>query len=308
MLFDFNNETVSEVKELAFKSEKELQVLCEKNLLQFINLDFIETEFVVADFRLDTVAFDKESNAFIIIEYKNHKNISVIDQGYTYLATMLNHKADFVLKYNIRFNLNKNINDFDWSQSKVIFISPNFNKYQINSINFKDLPIELWKIKQYQNKTILLEQIVSAVSNESIKDIAPVLDIDVNYNVSKETKIYSENELTKNISDNILDIYYDLKEYILGLDDSISLKPTKLYISFNRGRKSIISIKLQKKSLVLWINTMPNMLNDPSGLIKDVTNIGHHGNGNSQININDTQNIGYIKDLLKVYIYSLLQY
>jgi len=306
MLFDLGNEIVKEIKELDFKSEKELQTLCEKNLLQFINLDFVETEFTISDFRLDTVAFDKEANAFIIIEYKNQKNISVIDQGYTYLSTMFNHKADFVLKYNIRFNLNKDVNDFDWSQSKVIFISPNFTKYQINSINFKDLPIELWKIKRYQNNTIFFEQVISAVSSKSIKNIAPILDTDINYDVSKETKVYSENELIKNVADNILDIYNDLKEYILELDDSIVLKPTKLYIGFNRGRKSIISIKLQKKSLVLWINTFPNMLNDPSGIIKDVTNIGHHGNGNSQINIDNTQNIGYIKDLLKTYVKNLI--
>lgn len=159
---------------------------------------------------------------------------------------MFNHKADFVLRYNIRFQDNKYLNDFDWSQSKVIFIGPNFTKYQINSINFKDLPIELWKIKKYQNNTVSFEQIGSANSNESIKSIAPVLDTDIKQEVSKETKTYSEKELIDIADDYIVDIYNELKEYILGLDDNITLKPTKLYISFNRGRKSIVSIKLQK--------------------------------------------------------------
>lgn len=306
MLFNIKDKEVQEIKEQSFKSEKELQTLCENNLQKFINLEFVYTEFSVADFRLDTVAFDKEVNAFVIIEYKNQRNVSVIDQGYTYLSTMFNHKADFVLRYNIKFQDNKDLSDFDWSQSRVIFISPNFTKYQINSINFKDLPIELWKIKKYQNNTVSFEQIVSANSDESIKSIAPVLDTDIRQEVSKETKTYSEKELVDIAGDYIVDIYNELKEYILGLDDNITLKPTKLYIGFNRGRKSIVSIKLQKKSLVLWINTEPNTLNDPKNIIKDVTNIGHHGNGNSQINISDTENIGYIEDLLKCFICNIL--
>ncbi len=306
MLFNVKEDIVQEVKELSFKSEKELQTLCEKNLDKFVNLQFIDTEFSVADFRLDTVAFDSEANAFVIIEYKNQRNVSVIDQGYTYLSTMFNHKADFVLRYNIKFQDNKDLNDFDWSQSKVIFISPNFTKYQINSINFKDLPIELWKIKKYQNSTVSFEQIVSVNSDESIKQIAPVLDTDAKQEVSKETKTYSERELIDVADDCIVDIYNELKEYILGLDDNITLKPTKIYIGFNRGRKSVVSIKLQKRSLVLWLNTEPNMLNDPKKIIKDVTNIGHHGNGNSQINISTTENIGYIEDLLKYFICNII--
>lgn len=246
MLFNIEDTTIKEVKECPFKSEKELQLLCENNLQQFINLEFVDTEFSVSDFRLDTVAFDKEVNSFVIIEYKNQRNVSVIDQGYTYLSTMFNHKADFVLRYNIKFQENKDLNDFDWSQSKVIFISPNFTKYQINSINFKDLPIELWKIKRYQNGTVSFEQVVSANSNESIKSIAPVLDTDIKQEVSKETKTYSESELVDIADDYIVDIYNELKEYILGLDDNITLKPTKLYIGFNRGRKSVVSVKLQK--------------------------------------------------------------
>lgn len=306
MLFNIENGIIQEIKECPFKSEKELQILCENNLQQFINLEFVDTEFSVADFRLDTVAFDKEVNSFVIIEYKNQRNVSVIDQGYTYLSTMFNHKADFVLRYNIKFKENKDVNDFDWSQSRVIFISPNFTKYQINSINFKDLPIELWKIKRYQNDTVSFEQIVSANSDESIKAIAPVLDTDIKQEVSKETKTYSEKELVDVADDYIVDIYNELKEYILGLDDNITLKPTKLYIGFNRGRKSVVSIKLQKKSLVLWLNTEPHTLNDPKKIIKDVTHIGHHGNGNSQINISSTADIGYIEDLLKCFICNII--
>ncbi len=219
--------------------------------------------------------------------------------------SMFNHKADFVLRYNMKFEEKKDINDFDWSQSRIIFISTNFTKYQINSINFKDLPIELWKIKRYNNNTISFEQILSVNSNESIKTIAPVFDSDVKQEVFKSTKTYSERDLLDKASSFIIDIYNELKDYILSLDDNIIINPTKLYIGFNRSRKSIISIKPQKNSIILWINAEPQNIIDPQGIIKDVTNIGHHGNGNSQIKIIDNKNIGYIEDLLKTYVSTL---
>ena len=221
MLFGINNGSINEIKEFEFTSEKELQLLCENNLMKLVNLYFVDTEFTVSNFRLDTVAFDSEANAFVIIEYKNKRNISVIDQGYTYLSTMFNHKADFVLRYNMKFEEKKDINDFDWSQSRIIFISTNFTKYQINSINFKDLPIELWKIKRYNNNTISFEQILSVNSNESIKTIAPVFDSDVKQEVFKSTKTYSERDLLDKASSFIIDIYNELKDYILSLDDNI---------------------------------------------------------------------------------------
>jgi hypothetical protein len=65
-----------------------------------------------------------------IIEYKRDKNFSVIDQGYACLALLLNNKAEFILLYN-----EKNMNplrkeDVDWTQSRVIFVSPSFTTYQ----------------------------------------------------------------------------------------------------------------------------------------------------------------------------------
>lgn len=91
---------VKELKEIRFTSEKEMQHFCEKNMEQMLGLQFIASEFRVAQFRFDSVAYNPVSTAFNIIEYKNDKNFSVVDQGYSYISTLLQHKADFVLRYN----------------------------------------------------------------------------------------------------------------------------------------------------------------------------------------------------------------
>jgi RecB family endonuclease NucS len=63
-----------------------------------IDLTLVRSEFAIKSRRIDTLAFDETSKAFIIIEYKRDKNISVIDQGFTYLGLMLENKADFIVE------------------------------------------------------------------------------------------------------------------------------------------------------------------------------------------------------------------
>ena len=100
-LFNIDNkDKLDQIKELPFKLEKEIQTLTEQNLTAIFGLNFVRSEFSLGNFRIDTLAFDKDASSFVIIEYKRDKNFSVIDQGYAYLSLMLNNKADFILEYN----------------------------------------------------------------------------------------------------------------------------------------------------------------------------------------------------------------
>jgi RecB family endonuclease NucS len=85
-----NNERLENIKEQPFKLEKDIQSLTEKNLKSIFGLDFVKSEFNLNNFRIDTLAFDKDAGTFVIIEYKRDKNFSVIDQGYAYLSLIYN--------------------------------------------------------------------------------------------------------------------------------------------------------------------------------------------------------------------------
>ena len=302
MLLDNQNGKLTLISEDDFTKEKELQLLCEENLELMLNLEFVATEFTVSNFRLDTVAYDKESNSFVIIEYKNKRNSSVIDKGYSYLSVMLNHKADFVLEYSKKFNKVYSVSDIDWGQSKVIFISPNFTSYQINSINFKDLPIELWKIKTYDNNTIAFNQVKAIDVTATIEEIAPFKESKSKAIINTIVRNYNETDLLAVGVLDIKDLYCIVKDMILEIDEDITLKANKLYMSFVKNRKTVICVKVQKNSLVIWLNTRFENIFDPQNIVKDVTNIGHHGVGNCEIKLSDDSNIGYVNDLLKKYL------
>ena len=283
------------IKEKPFRLEKEIQELTENNLKTIFGLEFVKSEFALNNFRIDTLAFDKEANAFVIIEYKRDKNFSVIDQGYAYLSLMLNNKADFILEFNENLDKKLKRTDVDWSQSRVLFVSPAFTNYQREAINFKDLPIELWEVKRFENTTVSYEQIQKAGTQESIKTISKA-DKTID-NVAKEIKVYSEQEHLENVSEEIKELYEKFKNAIQNLDN-LEIKPKKKYIAFVAGR-NVIDILPQKKALKMWINMSKGELDDTKGITRDVSATGHWGNGDFEIQIKNDENLEYILSLVK---------
>ena len=289
------NKKLEYIKEKPFKLEKEIQELTEQNLKTVLGLEFVKSEFALNNFRIDSLAFDKEANAFVIIEYKRDKNFSVIDQGYAYLSLMLNNKADFILEFNESQNTTLKRNDVDWSQSRVLFVSPAFTNYQREAIYFKDLPIELWEVKRFENNTISFEQIQKAGAKESIKTISKT-DNTID-KVVKEIKVYSEQEHLNNVSEEIKELYEKLKNAVLNLDN-LEIKPKKKYIAFVAGT-NVIDVWPQRKALKIWINMNREELDDPKGLTRDISKIGHWGNGEYELQINSDEDLEYILSLVK---------
>ena len=291
---------LGQVKEMPFKLEREIQNLVEKNLGMLLGLEFVKSEFTISgtvqQLRIDTLAFDLKNKAFVIIEYKQDKSFSVVDQGYAYLSVMLNNKADFILEYNESCGKVLKKADVDWSQSRVIFISQAFTPYQKEAINFKDLPIALWEIKQFSNQTISFEEIRKLNATESIKTVsAGNSAVD---SVSKVVVVYTENDRLKDIPENILELYGQLRERILELGN-VEIKATKLYVAFTVNGSNFTDIAIQKKALKLWINLPKGGLEDPYKLARDVANIGHHGNGDYQLSISNADKLDYIITLIK---------
>lgn len=288
-------EQLNLINENPFKLEKDLQTLTENSLEKIFGLQLVKSEFALQKFRIDTLAFDKEANAFVIIEYKRSKNFSVIDQGYAYLSLMLNNKSDFILEFNENLNNTLKRNDVDWSQSRVLFVSPNFTNYQREAINFKDLPIELWEVKRYENQMVSYEQIIKSDSQESINTISR--NDKTIRSVAKEIKVYTEKEHLQNVSEEVNELYTKVKMSILDLD-TIEIKPKKKYIAFVCS-KNIIDIHPQRKALKMWLNMRIGELDDPKQLARDVSSTGHWGNGDYEIRISSDENLEYILSLIK---------
>lgn len=175
-------------------------------------------------------------------------------------------------------------------------MSSSFTDFQKQSTNFKDLSIELWEFKQYENDVIIINAIKKTAAAPSIKPIA-------NYNVQlekvdKEIKTYTEEDHLQNKPEEIKELYETYKNAILNLDSGIELVPNKTYIAFKK-RSNIADIAIIKKGLKLWINLKKEQIDDPKKLARDVSEIGHYGNGHYELNINEDTNLEYVAFLIK---------
>jgi predicted transport protein len=232
----------------------------------------------------------------VIIEYKRNENFSVVDQGYAYLSLVLSNKAECVLAYNENRKKPIKKDDIDWTQTRVVFIAPSFTPYQVQSINFKDLPIELWEIKRYANNTIIIEQIEPLSASESIKTL-PSKNKTIE-KVDKEIKVYTEDEHLSGIPEDIKELYNKFKALVLSIGSDIKIKPRKKYIAFV-SKTNFTDVEIHKKELRIYFNLKKGELDDPKGLTKDVSQIGHWGNGDYELKMSNDENLDYIVSLVK---------
>ena len=296
-LYTNQSSKLKEVKEKSFKLEKDIQKVFEENLSAIMGLVLVKSEFTIKNKRIDTLAYDPQACAFIIIEYKRDKNISVVDQGFTYLSLMLENKADFIVEYNESLRQNMKREDVDWSQTRVAFVSTNFTENQVQATNFKDIAIELWEVKQFDNDTIIINPIKKSNAAESIKPLTQ--NKEALKKVTEEIKVYTEEEHIQKTTELIAELYQKFRQGVIQLADDIDIKPKKMEIGFRKDSKVFTDICILKNSLKIWINLKKGKLDDPKKLAEDVSEKGHWGNGDYQIQVETDKDLEYIMSLIK---------
>ncbi|MDB5175149.1 MAG: hypothetical protein JWM81_7 [Candidatus Saccharibacteria bacterium] len=268
-LYKNNAGALTAINEVRIELERDIQRLSEQNLDAIFGLEFVATEFEHNGLRLDSVAFDRSTNSFVIIEYKRDKSFSVVDQGYAYLALLLNNKAEFILLYNENTGRQLTKAAVDWTQSRVIFVAQNFTIHQQQAINFKDMPIELWQVKWYDNHTILFNQLKASDKTESIKTVTRDSTVQ---SVSNEVKVYNVADHFTGAKSSTYELYELLRDKVLALAPSVHENPRGNYIGFSlreNGNDTFVYTQIQVGAIKLIIPRIrPEDVNDPLGAIE----------------------------------------
>lgn len=295
-LLRLNGNNLEPVQEKAFKLEKEIQTLVESNLESVFDLQLIKSEFIIGGLRIDTLGYDKQAKSFVVIEYKRAQNLSVIDQGMSYLSLILNNRAEVVLEYDQRRKTSLRKDDFDWSQTRIIFVSNSFTTYQVEALNFKDLPIELWVLKRHGDSLVTLDRVNPTGSTVSLKmlgkkggAIAKTL---------KEVKTYSEEDHLLHANPATASLYARFKELVLAISPDIIIKPTKVYIGF-RARSNVTDVVVMNKAFKVFLNLKKGDLKDPKKLTRDISKIGHWGNGDYELMLKTEDDLEYVISLVR---------
>lgn len=262
----------------------------------FEGLEFLTSEFrSVEHLRPDTVAFDTEKNCFVIIEYKNIKNKRVLDQGATYYRMLMEQKDSFVLLYNNIKNKQYVYSDFNWDESYVIFISPEFTKYQIGASGI-GLPIRLFKVSYYEREIIILERIGEEINNKLSKIIDSVTKPKsyVKLDEYNEEHYLNGNYNTGNASDDTRKLYFNIKKILLDKFEGLEVRIRKAYVGFyNKDNDSCVCTLDVKKSLIklTYATTVKKGIISESDFIKNMEKVGKFGVGHYQSEIKNEDDL-----------------
>lgn len=296
-LYQINKGKLSKIKEEPFKLEKDLQKLIEDNLDTLMRLQVVKSEFSIKDRRFDTLAYDPEIKSFVIIEYKRDKSSSVVDQGIAYLHLLINNKAEAILEANERLGLKLKKDEVNWEEIKVVFVASSFTDNQIQATDDKGLPIELWEVNRYGKDYLSLNIIKKSGANESINLLTRKSD--VFKDVSKEVKVYTEEDHLAKVSEEMKELYNQFKNAILNLDEQIEVQAKKNYIAFKKNASNICDIEIWKKQLKIYANAKWGNLEDPKNIFTNVSNLGCWGNGDYRVNVSSNKDLEYIMSVIK---------
>lgn len=292
-LFQLHNNGVSELTGSAVKIEKSLQEQIERNLDTYLGVSFLATEYstgVNHGGRIDTLGID-ENGSPVIIEYKRSTNENVINQGLFYLDWLLDHKAEFellVLK-NISREHSENI---DWTNPRLLCIAGDFTKYDEHAVKQMNRNIELIRYRKFGEDLLLLELVNVVEAKKGNNSSLP--------NTSKDKQEYrTVSQYLERANQDLTDLYYALRDFLLNLGDDVQEKTLKFYIAYKRIKNfACVEIHPQSQKLYVYIKLNPDEVTLEENFTRDVRDIGHYGTGDLEITIRKEDDLSKAEALI----------
>lgn len=94
------------------------------------------------------------------------------------------------------------------------------------------------------------------------------------------------------------ELYEVFRKEVLNLDECVREEILKLYIAY-KAETNFVDIVPQAKRLRLSLNIDFSEINDPRGICRDVKEIGHWGNGNVEVDLENREDLPYILGLVR---------
>jgi len=284
-----------EVKPVDFPREAYLQTFVENNLRAIFDLTFVASRRFIEGIQPDTIAFDENDKAFVIIEYKLTDQASAIDQGARYYSLLRRREADFIILLPESLRKKYGRKDIRSENSRVVFIKKSYTAAQLSALEF-NYPFEFWRYTHY-GEMILFEQI----EPPRVQVTPPIRGRSASSR-TRELKSYTVDELLAKIkTSSAREAFESLRAYIRNTDSRVIETPKKLYVAYSVGRQFAqlipwskrVQLGLNLKSIDLVSDGIPlptqHAIKDLGGHIRDLTRKGHWGSGNIVVNIENKE-------------------
>ena len=255
---------------IPFESEFILHAFTQKHLKELFGLDFVASEKQLYNFQPDNLAFDKIASSLVIIEYKNKFDKNVLNQTQEYYDSILENKTEY----------SKLVDDtIDFKNIQIIIIGPEFSDKQIKSA--KD-NVNLWKVTLFDDCRVEYLNL----KNGEIKTLC----------IRQEDLKITEENLLEDKSEEMRDLYFNLKNSILKDFKDLKIKYMVDQFSFRANDKLICVVEFLKSSFNIYIYA--DTLDNTEDTV-DISSKSTGGNAKYNFKYNSNEDYGNFLDLFK---------
>jgi predicted transport protein len=272
-----------------FKNEKELHLLIEKNLLYLTGIKLIASEYPIPNGRIDSLGLD-EDNVPVIIEYKWRKDLSAVIQGLFYLDWVMQNRKPF--ESIVKDKLGKDI-EVNWgTQPRLLIIAQDFDIKELSAINQATPSVELKKYSLY-------EGLFNIEDVNILKTKTPPKPVNGDQVIEK----YTLEHLLDKASNNVQEIFSQLRDNILGISDAVWEKVGSNYCDY-RTTSTFASLHFRKAKLKIFIKMGEVKIHDPKKKCTPIPPSFGFGLLNTQFEIQNKEEIEYaMKLIMQAYDY-----
>ena len=266
-----------------FLNEAELQSLVDLNIQNMLGIRFIASQYPIPNGRIDSLGLD-EDGIPVIIEYKWKKDLSAIVQGLFYLDWIMQNKRPF--ESIVKDKLGKEV-EVSWStQPRLLIIAQDFDVKELSAINQMGPRIELYKYSLYDG--LFNIEGVNIVETKTFPD----------KRIGDEKKEeHTVEKLTARANEKVQAVFYQLRERILGLSDSVWERVMADYVDY-RTISTFTTIFVQKSQLRIAIKMGEKKLEEQRGISKPIPKTYGWGLMSNQFYISDLEEIDYAMILI----------
>ena len=279
-LFHITDDQVERLPASLFRYEDELQDLLEQHLHDFLDVHFLKRKHRTDSGEIDALGID-DAGRPVIIEYKRDTDKNVVGQGLGYLGWLLRNPAEFKLLVIDKLD-SERAGHIVWSP-RLLIIASDFRDMQVDAAQTVR-NIELLCYRRFGEQDFALEWVHGGAEEPAEPwDVSPT-------HAPIATPFATQDTLRQ-----------ELREFLSDLGDDVTAQELKVAINFKRrNKRSFASEVLSKRNrLIVIVRLDPKSVTLEPSFTRDVSNIGHHGNGDLEITILNQSDLERAKPLLR---------
>lgn len=156
----------------------------------------------------------------------------------------------------------------DWSHPRVICIAESFSKFDIDTVEVVPLRIDLLKYRYYEDEVFSLEPV--SVPKDAAKKADELSDdMACKKDSGEELKATTIDGLIAKANPDIRQLFAELRERILSLDEGVNEKITTCYVAY-RTSNNFAEIEIGKTQLKIGLRPIDYDDHDPRKIVEKV--------------------------------------